>query len=661
MSKNFDTRQSEHRSALEQLTGPDSNKTLKDILPAVNSEVTPPFALRANDSGNDRQLNVSANILTNPQTSRKRANSPVNNQFFEFTSGTILFPSTSGGSITVTPGTNTTLTVGSNEYIKVLIQIDENGDLSVKPGTPDATEANATVEAPDANTLALGFVTLFNNAGTIDNLSDSNILQFVGSNTSTTSSSSNSVQVVTTNTTLSNNTIYIADKNTAGSLELILPETSVQGDFIKIIGEGTSGWSLLSNSSATSQFITDCSGNTSVISDLNEILLVASTGNNGTGIIQLTCTEDNSKWMVEYSDCILIGANYFGDGSDGDVIISSNTDLIPPNITGSYDAEMIVKNYTSLTINSGVTLQPSQPCRGMLIYCTGDITINGTLSMTGKGAFRNPSDVDNNGLQFQRFTSSGNSATPTFSTAYILSGCGSAAENAEANQTDINGFGDVFTIPKIGGSAGTGGIATSVPPGQGAYSGGEVAPTVGGAGSGTGQVGTGGGGGGGMGSISGTNSGSGGEGAPGTCFSGGTGGGGATDSTNAGDGASFGGAGGNGTGGSEYGGGAGNPTGSTSGSATTNGTGGLLIIICKGNVTIGGSGNIEANGINPHNVLNGGGAGGSGGGAILILHAGNYTNSGSVTVDGGAKGSGGNGNMDGADGGAGVISVNEIL
>ena len=36
--------------------------------------------------------------------------------------------------------------------------------------------------------------------------------------------------------------------------------------------------------------------------------------------------------------------------------ISSNTNLTVPNKSGSYDGDMVVKQYQSLTINSGVTL-----------------------------------------------------------------------------------------------------------------------------------------------------------------------------------------------------------------------------------------------------------------------------------------------------------------
>jgi hypothetical protein len=66
---------------------------------------------------------------------------------------------------------------------------------------------------------------------------------------------------------------------------------------------------------------------------------------------------------------------YYGDGSDGDVTISSNTNLSE------------VKRYNNLTINSGQTLSMSAGSHSSLIIQVKDtLTINGTISMDGKGA-----------------------------------------------------------------------------------------------------------------------------------------------------------------------------------------------------------------------------------------------------------------------------------
>ena len=74
--------------------------------------------------------------------------------------------------------------------------------------------------------------------------------------------------------------------------------------------------------------------------------------------------------------------NYFGTGVDGDVTLSSSAQ-ISSSFNNSLDGDFVVKNYKSLTINSGVTLLPLKRCRGLIIYCTGDLTVNGSISATG--------------------------------------------------------------------------------------------------------------------------------------------------------------------------------------------------------------------------------------------------------------------------------------
>ena len=73
--------------------------------------------------------------------------------------------------------------------------------------------------------------------------------------------------------------------------------------------------------------------------------------------------------------------NYFGTGADGAVTYSTTT-----NLTSTTDGAPIIKNFTDLTINSGVTLSVSNRCRGLIIYCSGNCVINGTISMDSKGA-----------------------------------------------------------------------------------------------------------------------------------------------------------------------------------------------------------------------------------------------------------------------------------
>ena len=67
--------------------------------------------------------------------------------------------------------------------------------------------------------------------------------------------------------------------------------------------------------------------------------------------------------------------NYWGSGGDGSLTTSGNVTHTVQNKSGSYDGDMLVKNYSSLNIQSGHTMTVDQPCRGMMIFVDGDCTI----------------------------------------------------------------------------------------------------------------------------------------------------------------------------------------------------------------------------------------------------------------------------------------------
>jgi hypothetical protein len=71
----------------------------------------------------------------------------------------------------------------------------------------------------------------------------------------------------------------------------------------------------------------------------------------------------------------------YGNGSDGDVIISDDTSL-----SATLDGDAVVKQYNSLVINSGKTLTVNNRCKGLIIKCAGDVTINGIIDMSALGA-----------------------------------------------------------------------------------------------------------------------------------------------------------------------------------------------------------------------------------------------------------------------------------
>jgi hypothetical protein len=353
--------------------------------------------------------------------------------------------------------------------------------------------------------------------------------------------------------------------------------------------------------------------------------------------------------------------NYFGSSGDGSLTTSGNVTYTVANKNGDYDGDMVVKNYSSLTIASGHTITVDQPCRGMLIYVAGDVSITGTLSMSSMGGKADPtasggsdsSAVNSSGLQLGMFTASGSDSLA----AATFAGSGDAAVAAVANQPAISGDGTIFSIARVGASGGN------------AASGGQNASSNGNAGSngttGAATISTGGASSGALnvaGGVQGTSSS--GAGGDGGCFSGGAGGGGCgtvgpNNARTAGAGADYGGEGGSGASGgqgyagSSAGGGAGNPKGGGGSDSSSDGCGGLIWLVASGDVTVNSGGSIVAKGNRGKTgTSNGVGGGSSGGGAIMILHGGTYTNNGTVSAAGGIASSG---SQNGQAGGAGGI------
>lgn len=252
-----------------------------------------------------------------------------------------------------------------------------------------------------------------------------------------------------------------------------------------------------------------------------------------------------------------------------------------------------------LTINAGQTIIPPVRKLFTVVYVTGNLVVNGSISMTGRGA---------------NHSGTGSSGGATTAVAIrIGTGTFSAVTNPQ--------------IPATGGAGGA------------AFSG------TNGANTGTsGSNGASGGGGSGYRFLNGTS----GAGSAGTCFSGGTGGGGIINvASTAGNGGVSGGAGGQGlpVNSPAVTGGTGNP-GGNSGTAQAggNGTGGTLIVIVAGSLS--GTGSIVANGVNSNRIGGGPPGGASGGGSVTVLFGTNPSGPTTLTATGGnglSAGNGGNG------------------
>ena len=315
----------------------------------------------------------------------------------------------------------------------------------------------------------------------------------------------------------------------------------------------------------------------------------------------------------------------------------ANVTYTVANKNGSYDGDMVVKQYTSLTIDTNDIVTVDQPCRGLMILVQGNATINGELRMRGRGAFANPTssggsdnnDVSTAGLRFPFLTSGGSSSLTAQSS--LLDGCGTTARSVIANFKTLSSDGTILSLVRQGAGGGAG-------------IGNNNIGNTGSAGS-TGQTGGGGGG-------AAVSSGFSGEGSYGSCFGGGSGGGSIDNGGSVTGATAWGGAGGNSTTAhtATGSGGEGNPAGSSFNTAGNGleygseggGTGGTIILIVGGNLTIGASGKINCDGgrsrhaFGSNDYITTGGA--CGGGNIIIAHKGSYTNNGSVTANGGLAG-----------------------
>lgn len=396
----------------------------------------------------------------------------------------------------------------------------------------------------------------------------------------------------------------------------------------------------LGNCQFTSSTITQSSNTTAI----NTVLARGSTSgpvaSNYGNTAGMKNDADDSHYSNYYETSVANGTASAGSGTGA----SSGSNI-------NMDGDMVVLNFKDLTIDQGVCLTPTHPCRGMLVYVNGNCTINGGLSMSSRGAHADPttsgagdsSAVSATGIRLPIVKSGG---TDTLAAA-DFAGSGTASVAAVANQSGISGNGEIITFSRAGSSGGSGVTA--------AY---NVVGGNGSAGSSSKTLSTAGGGGGGVHNASGFTTPSG---RPGTVFSGGSGGGGSRGAQ--GQAAVVnGGRGGEGRGGSpaeSVGAGAGNPAGaryyggSYHANGTADGTGGLLILLVNGNLTLGSNGQIDAQGQISEGT---GGGGGSGGGAMFIGYSGTFTNNGEIKVDNQDQ-SGDTSNRGGMGGNAGLYNT----
>lgn len=323
----------------------------------------------------------------------------------------------------------------------------------------------------------------------------------------------------------------------------------------------------------------------------------------------------------------------FGNGSDGDAVISGTVTLPVPVPHQS----IIEKHYKSLYINAGAILRAAAHNAGLIIRVQGDCIIHGTIDQSGLSPKTNPQNTYPYPAQ-------------------LICGDGGRGGSGGSNSAQSN-YGGTYGSGMLkraygggyGGGGGGGTTATSVgsntkPAAAGGSSAGNTIAVsslfIGGLGARVAYSPA-------RDATNGTYGGGAGGGADGS----------GSDPIpsaggNGGDGAGA--NGGNGSG--VYGGGAG---------GAGNYGGGVVLLFVGGNLTIDGS--IKCNGLNGGNGgscdssagargCGGGSGGGGGGGAIYIYHKGVYANAGVLNVNGGSAGTPGEGyaNSSSYRGGVGV-------
>jgi hypothetical protein len=286
----------------------------------------------------------------------------------------------------------------------------------------------------------------------------------------------------------------------------------------------------------------------------------------------------------------IMSLSFHGDGSDGEFNSTGNTTIS----VSADDTEIVVKQYTGFTLNAGHIFTTNKRIKAMIILCTGDVVINGMLSVDNLAA---RATRNAGGLLWSNYAAitCKDYFSNLLATYFMPAGGAGGAGGSEVYWGTAGGVGGSNCA--FGGSGGGGG-GSGYNNSNGGSAGGVGAGSgaSGGAGAGGGSAGMAGGAGGGglviimtAGNIS--------VGSTGVITASSTGNGGA---------------------------------GGSAGSNQTGGGGGGA-----------GNGGVGGPATNTNGSIGGSGGGGAGGGVVALFYGGNYSNSGSVRANGSSGGAGG--------------------
>ena len=173
-----DDRQWLHRNSLSRLSGAPSVEG-DDIIESINEEMTPPLDMLASATP-DLVLNVGSIEKANTLTGLNRSIPPINDIIPSFSSGTITLPATSGGNIVTSVGADPVLTISDDSFLKIGVNLNENGEFELAFGTEGASLAAATNPPSINKTYAIGYIVARTVGSAVQNVENSDIYQYVG-------------------------------------------------------------------------------------------------------------------------------------------------------------------------------------------------------------------------------------------------------------------------------------------------------------------------------------------------------------------------------------------------------------------------------------------------------------------------------------------------
>ena len=178
MSTKIDSRQVIDRDLLNRITGASGSQS-DTIITALNSEITPPLAFSV--TGTSRILTIGNITVINPSTNLNRTIPPISNLLPTFASGTVTLGATGAGSATPSVGTVLALGMIASRFMRVGMNINSLGILTLTKGVQGATLVAATTpEIPDG-LFGIGQIVVRTDvSNNVANVLASDLYQYVG-------------------------------------------------------------------------------------------------------------------------------------------------------------------------------------------------------------------------------------------------------------------------------------------------------------------------------------------------------------------------------------------------------------------------------------------------------------------------------------------------